>query len=90
MDDITIADVTRPRGETAQSRTTTIYRIAELIGRYKSEHDRRTGKWHVWDCEAGRRIEAFYPDEMTARAGARLAAACDIRALFDAPAAAKR
>jgi len=83
--DITTADVTRPRGETAQARTTTIYRIAELIGRYKPEHDTGSGKWHVWDSEDGKRIEAHYPDEATARAGARLAAACDIRALFDEP-----
>lgn len=67
----------------AQSRTSRIYRIAELIGRYKAEHDTTAGKWRVWDSERGERSPQEYTDEAMARAGARLAIACDIHALFD-------
>lgn len=82
---ITAADVTVPRGEKAQARTTTVYRIAELIGRYRVEHDTKAGTFHLFDVEGGSRLPAVYSDEATAHAGKRLAAACDIRALFDSP-----
>lgn len=60
-----------------------IARIAELQGRYRPEHDTPKGKWRVWDSEKSERLPAEYSDEATARAGARLQAACDIDALYD-------
>lgn len=68
-----------------QERTTRLYRIAELMGRYKPEHDTATGKWHLWDAETHRRLDVEYRDEATARAGARLAAAIDIDELYQEP-----
>lgn len=65
-----------------EARTTAIFRIAELIGRYKAEQD-TGGKWRVWDSQEHKALEADYTDEHHARAGCRMAAACDIHALFD-------
>ena len=67
----------------ATARTSTIYRIAELIGRYRAEHDTKVGNWRGYDIERGERIPAVYESEDAARAGCRLAAACDVHALFD-------
>lgn len=82
--DITTADVTVPRGQTAQQRTTTIYRIAELMRRYRAAEV--AGVWRVRNLETGDTLPATFADEGMAQAGARLAGACDIRALFDPPA----
>lgn len=70
-------------GRRRMTRTERLYRIAELIGRYRPEHEIKTGKWHLWDAEEHKRLPSEYADEDTARAGARLAAACDIDALND-------
>ncbi len=83
--DIATADVTVPRGGIALGRITTIHRIAELMGKYRHGHDTKAGHFFIYEVETGNRSPMQYSDEDSARAGARLAAACDIRALFDAP-----
>jgi hypothetical protein len=57
-------------------RTGTVYRIAELIIRYRAAE--LAGKWRVRDGETGELLAAEYSDEAMARSGARLQAACDI------------
>lgn len=73
--------------ETPQARTATIFEIAELIANYAAEQcldaPPNVGNWRVRNRNTGEYIKAVYVDEAMARAGARLAAACDIRALFD-------
>ncbi len=76
--DVTIA----PEAERVPSRTSQLYRIAELMIRYRPEMVGRA--WKVRDGETGQLLAPVYTDEPMARAGARLTAACDIRALFDA------
>ena len=63
------------------SRTTRIYRIAELIVRYRPANDGKV--WRYRCLETGALSTAEYADEAMATSGARLAAACDIAALFD-------
>ena len=77
-----MSDAAAPR-ETAQARTSRIYRIAELIVRYSTEPAGKAFK--VRDRESGELLPADYAEEGMAKAGARLHAACDIAALFDLP-----
>lgn len=67
----------------ATNRMSTIYRVAELIGRYRVEQETERGTWHVYDVEAEARTPAEYSDEASAVAGSRLQAACDILALVE-------
>ena len=71
-----------------KERTTRLYRIAELMRRYRPWHDHKASKWRLMDLESdkageGALLPAKYDDEESAKAGARLAAACDIDALYD-------
>ena len=67
--------------ELPQARTSRIYRIAELIVRYRPTNG--ASGWQVVDMEKSETLPAKYADEAMAKAGARLSAACDIHALFD-------
>jgi hypothetical protein len=60
------------------ARTTRIYQIGELIVRFEAEQDETTGKWHVRDKTAGKRVQAEYGDQRQAIGGAHMAAACAI------------
>ena len=62
-------------------RITRIYRIAELMVRYRATEDGKV--WRYRCLESGKLSDAEYADEAMATAGARMAAACDIHALFD-------
>lgn len=71
-----------PRQPTRMER---VHRIAELMGRYRPALV--NGKWRLLDMEnAGQVQPSTYGDEDSARAGARLTAAYDIDALYDAEA----
>ena len=62
-------------------RITRIYRIAELMVRYRATEDGKV--WRYRCLESGKLSDAEYADEAMATAGARMAAACDIAALYD-------
>ena len=65
----------------SEARTTRIYRIAELMVRYRATEDGKV--WRYRCLESGKLSEAEYADAAMATSGARMAAACDIAALFD-------
>lgn len=67
----------------AHTRTSRIYRIAELFQRYRVR-EVKPGQWKIADAE--RQCELLPPEYHTkelAEAGARMQAACDIAELFD-------
>ncbi len=63
-------------------RLTRIYEVSAIIGRYLPSEDSK-GKWRVYNVDACKSVDAEYADKEHAEAGARLAAACDIDALYD-------
>lgn len=67
----------------AAERTKRIYRIAELMARYRPVL--AGGVWRLIDKEKGGLCPPTYDTEALAVAGAKLMAACDICELFDEP-----
>ena len=67
----------------AADRTARLYRIAELIRRYRPVL--AGGEWRLMDRQAGGLCPPTYDTEALAQAGAELMAACDIDALYDEP-----
>lgn len=71
-----------PASHNAQARTARDFRIAEFIKQFEAQQDEH-GVWRVRDKIKSEWSVATYPDEPTAKAGARLRAATDIGDYFD-------
>jgi len=61
-----------------------IYAIAALQRRYQVEPHTKPGRYRIRNRDAGDCLPAEYDTQALAESGARLQAACDIDALYDA------